>query len=318
MNHEAINAFWTAWPDVRGPLEREIAAGEYGDGTERLTDLVEAIDPNLEWELTPGEVAANALAVSAAADARLRLVTQAWVDAAPPADRTWEFHPARIAVGPEEIELAGMILNPRDADMVVIVDPETETLDLQIGHPDFADIDESLRFQAAFRFIDDLVGEDDAERWIGSVDVLEQSLPWGVELPTLAENVARLAAEATGEQWTTVDLDDPQLGRSILVINRALKRLDHLELTLLAQLSVELPGDGTTDTADDVEDDLEDLLGERGLVFARETYASFVVIYAYCRPQLQGAILLLEDDHDSLYDIAFEDDPGWDVFQEML
>jgi hypothetical protein len=139
-----------------------------------------------------------------------------------------------------------------------------------------------------------------------------------VELPTLVENVARLATEATGDQWTTVDLEDPQLGRSILVINRALKRLEHLEFTLLAQLSIELPGDGTTDPADDVEDQLEDLLGDRGLIFARETYSSFVVTYAYCRPQLQGAIELLEDDHDSLYDIAFEEDPGWDVFEEML
>lgn len=317
MHNEAITSFWQAWPSIRSLLEREIEEGVYGSGTETLTDLVEAIDPQLEWDLMTGIEAEHALAISSAAEPRLRPLTQAWVEAAPSADSTWEYHPARIAVGPEEIELNGMIIDPLAADMVAIVDPESEMLDLQVGHPDFAQLDETLRFQAAFRFIDDLIGEDDAEAWIGSVDVFEQALSWGVPLTNLPDDIARLKAAATHDQWATVNLEDRELGRSILVVNRALKRLLNLAFTLHVRLSVELPGDGTTSTADEVEDDLEELLGERGVLYARETFADFVVLSAYCAPRLRGAVMLLEDEHDALYDVEFVDDPGWDRYEEL-
>ena len=49
-------------------VEAEIAAGEYGKGTERLTEVTESIEPNLEWELMPGHTATHALCISAAAD----------------------------------------------------------------------------------------------------------------------------------------------------------------------------------------------------------------------------------------------------------
>lgn len=317
MTTEAITNFWQAWPALRHHLEEEIAAGEYGEGTETLTDLVEAIDPQLEWELMAGIDAEHALAISSAAEPRLRPIAQNWVDAAPAPDETWEYHPARIAVGPEPIELNGIDLDPLQADMVVIVDPESEMLDLQIGHPDFASLDETLRFQAAFRFIDDLIGEDDAEAWIGSVDVFEQALSWGVDLINLPDDIARLKAAATHDQWATVNLEDRELGRSILVINRALKRLLNLPFTLHVQISIELPGDGTTSTADAVEDQLEEVLGDRGVLYARETFADFVVLSAYCHPRLRGAVMLIEDEHDALYDLAISDDPGWDHFEDM-
>ena len=86
MIDEGIAAFWEAWPTVRPLLEAELAAGEYGEGTSALTDLTEAIEPHLEWELMAGQSSDNALCVSSAADPRLRLVAQRWVDSAPRVD----------------------------------------------------------------------------------------------------------------------------------------------------------------------------------------------------------------------------------------
>ncbi len=116
MHTEAISTFWKSWPTLRPLIEKELAAGEYGEGTGTLTDAIEAIDPQLEWELMEGQAATHALAVSSAAEPRLRHVTKAWADAAPDADGTWEYHPARIAVGPESLELDGMMLDPLEAD----------------------------------------------------------------------------------------------------------------------------------------------------------------------------------------------------------
>ena len=51
MHTEAISTFWKSWPTLRPLIEKELAAGEYGEGTGTLTDAIEAIDPQLEWEL---------------------------------------------------------------------------------------------------------------------------------------------------------------------------------------------------------------------------------------------------------------------------
>lgn len=315
---ESITAFWSAWPALGPAIEAEIAEQAYGEGTERLTELTEAIEPNLEWELMPGRTATHALCLSAAADPRLRLITERWAQAAPPADPTWEFHPARIAVGLEPIELAGIDIDPDEARVRVEADPVGESLDLMIGHPDFAGLDETLQLQAAFRFLDDLLGEDGTERWVGSVDVVPDGVSWGIPLADLSASVELLEDAATGERWEAIEQHDVDLGGSELVINRALKRLDHLDLAVLITVSVEIPGRKDVTLADAVEDDLAAILGHDGLIFARETYASFVVIYAYGRGTKIPEVTRLPERHGpAVYDIVTEADPGWDAYDEM-
>ncbi len=318
MIDRAIEAFWAAWPAVRPMLEAELSAGEYGSGTERLTELTEAIQPELEWELMPGQTAEHALCMSSAADPRLRMITQQWMDAAPAAGSTWEYHPARIAIGLEPIELDGLLIDPAEAAVGIEPDRAGETLDIVIGHPDFAGIDEALQLQAAFRFLDDLLGEDDAEQWIGSVDVIPDRLGWGIPLAELAGSVELVATSATGDQWEAIDQFDAELGESELVINRALKRHAHLDLVMLITLSVEVPSRTSVTHADLVEEELAELLGTAGLIFARETYDTFVVVYAYARLEVAGALAGLRERHaPALYDVVAEPDPGWDAYDEM-
>lgn len=315
---EAIQTFWAIWPQVRPGVAAEIAAGEYGDGTRTLTDLVEAIEPNLEWELMPGTNARHALCLSAAADPRLRLLTQLWLAAAPPADAEWEFHPGRIPVGLEVVEFNGMNVDPEDATVGIEPDPIGEALDLTIGHRDFARLDETLQLQAAFRFLDDLLGEDGVERWVGSVDVLPEPVRWGIPLGDLTQSVDLLADAATGEQWETIDQYDIDLGNSQLVINRALKRLDFLDLPVLMTVSVEVPSKKDVSLADAVEDDFATRLDTDGVIFARETYDSFVVIYAYARGSKVPEVSRLPERHGpAVYDIVTEADPAWDAYDEM-
>ena len=90
-----------------------------------------------------------------------------------------------------------------------------------------------------------------------------------------------LADSATGEQWESIAQYDHDLGNSELVINRALKRIDYLDLVILMSVSVEIPNRKDVSLADAVEDDMAGQLGREGVIFARETYDTFVVIYAY-------------------------------------
>ena len=317
VTREAIEAFWEAWPRLRVNLEEELASGSYGEGTADLTDLVEAIDPGLEWELISGHAAAYALCLSAAADPGLRPLTEMWRRAGPDPDTIWEYHPSRVAVEPAAITVGEIEIHPRDVTVVVEPDPSTEELDVTVGHPDFGRMDESLQLQSVFRLLDDLLGEDGTETWIGAVDVVPHPLPWGISFLDLAEEVDRRAASATGRQWEVIYEEDPELGESRLLMNRALNRLDFLDLMFLVTVSIEAPGreDPLVRT---VEEELGVTLGSDGVVFAHRIFDTFTVIYAYAGPAVLEAVSDLADRwRPAVYEVIAEPDPGWDAYDMM-
>ena len=317
MTRKAITAFWEAWPHLRPRLEEELVAGRYGEGTEELTELTEAIDPYLEWDLMHGRSAVHALCLSAAADPGLRPLTEKWRRAAPAPDAKWEYHPARIAMEPAPRIVGTIGIHPRDLTVFIEPDPFAEELDLTVGHPDFGRMDEALQLQVAFRLLDDLLGEDGAEFWVGSVDVVPHPLPWGIPFLDLAREVDRQAAAATGRQWHMLHTNDPELGDCRLFINRALKRLDFLEMVFIVTVSIESSGPEDS-LVRRVEEDLAATLGSEGVIFAHRIFDAFTVIYAYVGPAVVGAISDLADRwRPAVYDVVAESDPGWDIYEEM-
>ena len=317
VSREGIIAFWQAWSPLARLLERELAGGHYGEGTEALTDLVEDIDPALEWDLLPGLDATHALCLSSSADLSLRPLTERWFRAAPPADSAWEYHPARIPVEPSVVQVGEVEIHPLDVTVVAELNPSTEELYLTIGHPDFGLTDETLQLQIAFRLLDDLLGEDGLETWVGSVDVVPHRLPWGIPFVDLVGEVDRLAASATGMCWKMLDRNDYELGESKVFINRALKRLHYLDLENVLILSVE------TSTPEDpflreVEENLAATLAADGVIFAHQVFEAFTEIYAYAVPDIEDAMKELEDRwRPAVYNVVFDPDPAWDTYEDL-
>ena len=317
MTREAIAAFWEAWSPLQTRLEEELVDGRYGEGTTELTELTEAIDPDLEWDLMPGQEAVYALCLSAAADPGLRPLTERWRRAGPAPDTIWEYHPARIAVEPAAVMVGEIGIHPRDATVVMEPDLSTEELNLTVGHPDFGRMDETLQLQVVFRLLDDLLGEDGMEFWVGSVDVVPHPLPWGIPFLDLAREVGRQAAAATGRQWEMMHQEDLELGESRLFINRALKRLDFLDMVFIVTVSIETSGPEDP-LVRRVEEDLASRLQAEGVIFAHRIFDAFTVIYAYADPAVTDAASELADRwRPAVYEVVTEPDPGWDTYEEM-
>ena len=321
---EAIALFWETWQEIRGLLESDLEASTYGEGTEALTDAVEAINDDLEWEVRDGHTARHALCLSSG-DPGLRHITQRWVDSAPQSDATWEFHPARTAIEPEVFEIDGLDIDPAQASFFAEVDPDAEHLSITVSHPEFRGLDEANRFQATFRMIDDLLGEDGTEMWIGSVDATPVVPHGAAPLTDLPRVVDELVATATGERWVVFEDEDPA-DPSSLDINLAVKRLDHVYATdyVSANLHFEDP-DGravpTEDQADQLnalEDELLAAIGERGVAFARGLFPGILVLHLYVEP---GATPIAEDwamrHRTTVYHLDVESDPGWDRMHEL-
>ena len=317
MSREAIAAFWKAWPGLRKRLRSELMEGAYGEGTEELTELVEAIDPALEWDLVPGRSAVYALCLSPAADPGLRSLTETWRLAGPSPDRVWEYHPARIAVEPASVLVGDFSIDPAEVTVVVEPDSSTEELDLTVGHPDFGRMDESLQLLVVFRLLDDLLGEDGAEFWIGSVDVVPHRLPWGMPFFDLVQQVEDLASSATGRKWEMIPRDDPDLGESQVFVNRALKRLHYLDLVEMVMVSIE------TSTPDDqvvrkVEKDLASMLQTEGVIVAHQIFDTFTVLYAYADPEAADEVNEMSEQWGpEVYEVYIESDPGWNTYEEL-
>ena len=306
---DAIEAFWLEWPQLRKDIEKELTAGDYGSGTDRLTDLVEAIDPGLEWDLMPGMDARHALCLSAASDPALRPVTEQWLRRSPGPGSAWEYHAARIPVPAAPLTVGEIRIHPQDVSVVIEPDQTREELNVTIGHPGFGAMDEVLQLQVAFRLLDDLLGEDAMEGWIGSVDVVPHSLGWGGPLLDLPEEVGRQIASSTGRQWEYVDLEDPDLGESRLYINRALKRVDFLDFSFAVIVSIEIPSHDRV-LVREVEKDLAATLGLDGIIYAHRVFDDFTVLSEEVRS-------LADRWTPNVYEILVEPDAGWDIYEEM-
>ena len=317
MSQEGIAEFWAVWPRLAPLLESELSGGRYGEGTEALTDLVEAIDPALEWDLLPGREAAHALCLSTSADLSLRPLAERWLQVAPPAGAVWEYHAARIPVEPAVVQVSEVGIDPLEVTVVIEPDLSTEELHLTVGHRRFGLMDEALQLQVVFRLLDDLLGEDGLETWVGSVDVVPHRLSWGVPFVDLAGEVDRLAESATGKKWELMDREDYELGESHVFINRALKRLHFLDMENIVILSIE------TSTPDDpllrqVEEDLAASLRTEGVIFAHQVFDAFTEIYAYAAPGTEEALAELEDRwRPVVYNVVVDPDPAWDTYEDL-
>ena len=155
------------------------------------------------------------------------------------------------------------------------------------------------------------------EAWVGSVDVVPHPLSWGVPLLDLADEVDRQAASATGQRWDFVEEEDAELGDSRLFINRALKRLDHLDLDFVVTVSIEVQSFDPV-LVREVEKDLAGILGAEGVIYAHRAFDDFTVLYAYIGEGVADGVRRLADRWSPrVYEVMVEPDPAWDTYEEM-
>ena len=193
----AIDAFWAWWPSVKEELNRRLSSRLKPSPTlaQAIREHVEAISPDLVWELGTGTESAYQFCLSAQGDRLGRLTTQRWLERAPERDATWEFHAARQPVPPgASLRFADKTFPLEDFVFTFEEEVSREMLRLVAHHPSFPEIeDESLRAQITCLALDQTFGEDGVDRWISVTDVSGDALDGGVSLQGLRDAVTSLA-----------------------------------------------------------------------------------------------------------------------------
>ncbi|HSK27535.1 MAG TPA: hypothetical protein VK894_11565 [Jiangellales bacterium] len=223
----AIAGFWAWWEGARADVAAALADGEPQRAAPGIAAAVRAVG-ELDWELAAGtEGARHGLVVSAGGKPELRALAQRWWLAAPPADETFEYHPARQ----RDTADSGRTLVVDDFELPTIefvagtrYDEQRGRLDLAVHHPLFPLLGDESRLRATFLALDSALGEDDVERFVGSVHVAVDQPVDAVPLSSLGPLVDGLRP-AGGAAWALFQ-GSTRKGPVVGTIRRPFSRVD--------------------------------------------------------------------------------------------
>ena len=231
---DAIEEFWEWWAGVRDRLADAIDHETPTDIPDELTDKVWRIHPELDWQLAPGSDARHSLNLVSGGTRILRLVAELWRRTGPAADDTWEYHAARVPFPPEAFLVSGQEVDPDDATISITPDTTYRRLDMEVGHPAFASLSDDDAREVAMYLLDAVLGEDDAERWVGILTTTPE--PQATAYADLASTVARLVDGWEGDGWE--DVSEQYDGVVEARVDRSLKWIDHLDKPIYAEVTV--------------------------------------------------------------------------------
>ena len=327
---QGIRAFWTWWHEARHDIAHAISHGGCSPKhVESISAHVNAIDGDLDWELSPGQHAKHAFALSARGDLDKRMITETWRQLGPQPDETWEYYAARPGLkGLPIVKYEGVPLDPAKIAVAFTVDSSRERVDGSYFHPNLSRVNEKRRAAAMYVLLDGAFGEDGVERWLGAIEVVEREPPNAVPFATFREAMTDLARTATGEQFAFGELTTDD-GDVLLTFNRALKRIDHLMCTVHAAIEITFfehrdngwPTDGELEVVKDFGEELAGELRGIGVYFGRETRQDRRTLHYYVAEDsaAQGIVTRWAARYgDRVTGVELSRDPGWSFVKRYV
>jgi hypothetical protein len=280
VHDKPIEDFWNWWTAAgRAAAEAGMRDCAFGAFDGEMNARVEAIHADLAWELMPGRQAEHALVVTAAGVPGRRRIAERWFRDAPPADETWEYHPARQASPSSRMVMAdlnGWKLDLRKLRFDLHVDGDL--IDTVVFHPGFAAMPPDACDHVGFLALDWALGEDDVTRWIGEFGTTSKRPAAGVPATGLIEAVRALARRAGAPRWAQMQ---GERDGAVVLASLALpaKWVDHplldlhiaVALPFAEQTQAGLPGPAAIDQLRDFEDRLTNSLPPHVRFLAHET-----------------------------------------------
>jgi hypothetical protein len=177
----AIEDFWDWFASNSSGLISMYAIRDFNALAEVLNRELDKIMCELAWEIGPGKKKPYLLTISSEGNPALRQIAETMIQFAPEL-ANWEFysakpprHPAGIVYLPERKTQ----FDTRRWKFIPMERPENGRLDLVILDEQLASADREAALKAVSIYLDELLGEDTVERWIGELRV---------ENPTFVQN----------------------------------------------------------------------------------------------------------------------------------
>jgi hypothetical protein len=289
----AIADFWQWWPSARPRLTASIDAHEGGlPLVDEIGARVNAIHPDMHWELGKGEISEHALVVSPGGNPALRAAAARWLAAAPPADETWEFHDGRqrsASFDDFTLSIEGHALQLSELRFGVIsTGDQAHSVDVTVYHPLFDELPEPVRVQITYLALDWALGENGVEIWVGLIEPMTTMPPNALTVDGLRAAVDTLIERHREPVWAMLTGQLPSGDDVMATAQQPLRsarwpRFD-THVALLLPYEARDNGFPTSDSLEALrsfEDGLEALLGRDGELIAHESCAGRRTLHYY-------------------------------------
>ncbi len=287
---ERIDEFWAFWARRRDALAEVVGKTEMPDDLiEEVTEAVNALHPDLAWEFGPGVRAEEAFAVCGEGDANLRLLAERW-RAAAPEDPGFDFFSTRQPMSEpwnQRLTYEGVELPLSDLRFRTERDDLRRIIHLQAYHPRFPDMDREAAGRALFIMLDQALGEDGVERWLGGIEAVLEPVADERGLAALLEEVDEVS-KLDPEQWAVVESEGDEGEPEVFLLNLGLKRWDHpwSDTWCVVRLPYDgneqhMPSSAQQESLNELEDGLREWLGDDAVYVGRRTGGDERKIFFY-------------------------------------
>jgi len=184
----AIQLFWSWFNEQSKFLASLHASGATNQLAALVNQQLDKIDPALAWEIGPGKEVENSFTISSEGNRSLRRLVERMIEAAPKL-KDWELYTARqpreapstIRLPDRDLELA-----TQNWDFTPIERASEGRIDLIVISGDLASVERGAALRAVFIYLDQVLGEDTVEEWLGGIEV-KADLPPGKKKYPLKE-----------------------------------------------------------------------------------------------------------------------------------
>jgi hypothetical protein len=187
----------------------------------------------------------------------------------------------------------------------ISVDEERMELDLVVAHPAFPLLDDDTRGQVGFLGLDNILGEEDVERWIGGLQWSERPPSGGVDAGELRSQVDRLATTAPSGEWAVLRGED-----AIAIAARPLRPVDHPYFDELCELTAVVE---ELSELQDREEELTAHFGERAFHAASLTLGAERTAFVYVDREQSTSTELGAWASARGYEFRCSHDPAWEA-----
>lgn len=167
---KAIARFWRWFGNNAERLKTLYSANQMERLMGEVNREIDKIEPELAWEMGPGKKKPYLFTVSAEGDRRLREIADLMIRLAPANLKGWELYaarPARPAPGVVRLPESGESFETIEWKFIPLEHPASGTLDLVIVDDRLACSDRETALKAVSLYLDQLLGEETVEAWIG-------------------------------------------------------------------------------------------------------------------------------------------------------
>lgn len=178
---DAVECFWRWFAGNVEQLKALYLTSEFGRLAMEMNRRLDRIEPQLAWELGAGIKKPYLLTISAEGNPQIRQIADLVIERAPRLEE-WEFYasrPARRAPGAVQLPESVERFNTSEWKFIPVEQHQRGQLDIVVVDDKLARADPGPALKAVSLYLDQMLGEEIVEAWIGTFRVESSVAAYG-------------------------------------------------------------------------------------------------------------------------------------------